>query len=82
MEGTQTLTDLETLARETGGRHFVISTVGGLDAVYRQIEEELRSQYLLVYRSPQQEARGEIRSVQVDVLQPGLRARTLHGYYP
>ena len=82
VEDVQTLTDLETLARETGGRHFVISTVGALDRVYRQIEEELRSQYLLVYRSPAKQARGEIRTVRVEVVRPGLRARTLHGYYP
>jgi len=82
VEDTQTLTDLETLARETGGRHFVISTVSELDRVYRRIEEELRSQYLLVYRSPAKKARGEIRTVQVEVLRAGLRARTLHGYYP
>jgi hypothetical protein len=82
LEDTQTLINLETLARETGGHHFVISTIGELDRVYRRIEEELRSQYLLVYRSPPKQAGEEIRTVRVEVLREGLRTRTLHGYYP
>ncbi|MEO1083730.1 MAG: VWA domain-containing protein, partial [Acidobacteriota bacterium] len=43
---------LEQLARESGGRSFAIRSIAQLDGVYRRIEEELRSQYLLVYQAP------------------------------
>ncbi|RMH17820.1 MAG: VWA domain-containing protein [Acidobacteria bacterium] len=77
-----TQADLERLAQETGGRFFAVAGVGELDGVYRQIEEDLRSQYLLVYRPP---AAGERAFRRVEVELPGrpeLRARTIHGYYP
>ncbi|MEM1179922.1 MAG: VWA domain-containing protein [Acidobacteriota bacterium] len=49
-EGTRR--GLEKLAQESGGRAFAIRTIAQLDGVYRRIEEELRSQYLLVYQAP------------------------------
>ena len=82
IEDRQTLSELQTLAARTGGRHFVISSTSQLEWVYRRIEQELRSQYLLVYPSPRQVRRGEIRNVEVTMLREGLRARTLNGYYP
>lgn len=77
-----TLDNLQRLAVETGGRSFSIRSVEELDAVYRQIEEELRSQYLLVYQAPAASSGRGFREVEVDLLDPDLRARTLHGYYP
>ncbi len=73
--------ELEQLAAATGGARFAIRTVGELDRVYRRIEQDLRSQYLLVYRPPAKSRRA-FRRVEVDVLRAGLEARTLHGYYP
>jgi VWFA-related protein len=68
------------LAAETGGRAFFIESAEGLDAVYAKIEAEIRAQYLLAYQSPQ--VGDEFRNVELDVLRPGLRAKTLRGYYP
>lgn len=82
LEDPQTLSDLQTLAAETGGRFFAIGTIDQLDRVYRRIEEELRSQYLLVYKPPPRTVRGELRRVRVEIEGEGLRARTLTGYYP
>ena len=51
--------------------------------VYDQIERELRSQYLLVYRPAEPARPGEdFRRVEVEVLGEGLTARTVQGYYP
>ncbi|MEM7583989.1 MAG: VWA domain-containing protein [Acidobacteriota bacterium] len=69
------------LALESGGRLFLIGGVEQLDAIYRLIEEELRSQYLLVYEPPAN-GRRDFRRVEVKVLKPGLKARSIHGYYP
>ncbi|MCP4201653.1 MAG: VWA domain-containing protein [bacterium] len=81
---------LKRLAAESGGTFFSIERGEELDAVYSQLESELRSQYLLVYQAPDTSARDKFRTVEVEVLPPSdpeppgqiLRARTIHGYYP
>jgi Ca-activated chloride channel family protein len=70
---------LTRLANETGGRFFSISSARELDAIYDAIEQELRSQYLLVYQSSHVEG-GDFRRVEVEVA--GLKTRTIPGYYP
>ncbi len=77
----QTVSDLRDLAEASGGRFFQIAGAGELDRIYRRIEEELRSQYLLVYKPPAT-GRRELRRVEVKVLRDGLEARSIHGYYP
>ena len=72
---------LEEIAAVTGGRSFFISKASDLRPVYRQIDRELRSQYLLAYNSNQQSAGNDFRQVEVRVTD-GRRARTISGYYP
>ena len=72
------------LAEATGGRVFYAKDYKNLDAVYDEIEAELRSQYLLTYY-PKNAAGASstghgFREVDVAVRGPGLRARTLNGY--
>jgi VWFA-related protein len=77
---------LQKLAEETGGRHFFIEKATELDAVYKEVESDLRSQYLLAYESSQGGAvgagRDKFRAIEVKVGKPGLTAKTLRGYYP
>ena len=82
LEDIETLANLETLAQETGGRFFAIDGIDQLDRVYRRIEEELRSQYLLVYKPPPRSQGSSLRRVRVEVAGEGLAARTLTAYYP
>ncbi len=72
---------LRHLAEKTGGRFYAIGSATELDRVYRQIEQDLRSQYLLLYRPPEKGG-SAFRQVEVKVLRNGLKARTIHGYYP
>ena len=73
--------NLQQLAAETGGRWFSVSTAAQLDGVLRQIANELRAQYLLVFR-PRGAARDlAFRQIEVEVLRPGLEARDVHGHY-
>jgi VWFA-related protein len=81
LQHPETRSNLARLASETGGRFFTIATATELDRVYRLIELDLRSQYLLVYRPPAA-ASPRFRRVEVEVLREGLKARTLNGYYP
>jgi Ca-activated chloride channel homolog len=73
---------LARLADETGGRSFFVETAAELLPIYRSIEEELRSKYLLVYQSTNAKPSREFRKVEVKVTEPGLEAHTLRGYYP
>lgn len=73
---------LENLAEETGGRTFYISEATELFGVYDEIEEELRSQYLVAYNSDQPGNEDKYREVEVKVKGGKLKARTIRGYYP
>ncbi len=69
------------LARETGGASYFIERATQLERIYEQIEEELRSQYLIGYQSSQLGGE-DFREVEVQLAMPGLRAKTIPGYYP
>jgi VWFA-related protein len=73
---------LSKLAEETGGRPFFIDSIDQLPAIYKAIEEELRSQYLLGYQSTNTSGQNNFRSVEVKVDKPGLEPKTIRGYYP
>ncbi len=70
------------LATSVGGRVYYAKEYASLDEVYTEIEEELRSQYLLAYYPTQVGASGLWRSVDVNVRKRGLVPRTLSGYWP
>jgi VWFA-related protein len=73
--------NLQRLAAETGGNAFFIDRgPAALEPVYRSIERELRSQYLLAYQS---DGTGTgFRKVAVDVKRSGVSANAAKGYYP
>jgi Ca-activated chloride channel family protein len=72
---------LERLAEVTGGRIFKPESFANLNSVYREVAEDLRSQYSIYY-SPQDKARdGRFRRVRVEVRNPQLRAKTRMGYF-
>lgn len=73
---------LEGLARETGGRAFKVISIDELERVYREIELELRSQYVLVYQPTAPTGSLEFRRVEVEVVHPGMRTLSVQGYYP
>jgi Ca-activated chloride channel family protein len=70
------------LAAETGGRSFFVDRAADLSSTYRNVEAELRSQYLVAYQSSKQGSDGKFRAVEVKLARAGLAARTIPGYYP
>ena len=50
--------------------------------VTKRIEEELRSQYIVAFRTDSQKPDGQYRAVQVAVDKAGVTARTIKGYIP
>ena len=70
------------IASESGGEVFSIGNASRISEVTRRIEEELRSQYILAYKSDSSKPPGEYRSVAVSIGKPGVTARTVRGYIP
>ncbi len=71
---------LARLASETGGRVFYVDQAEALPAIYRQIEEELRSRYLLAFAPDPSAAPGQFRRLEVKLRKSGLKARHAPGY--
>lgn len=79
---TRGQTVMESMASETGGKAFVPAKIGDLEAVFRQIAEELQAQYLLGYYSTDERIDGGFRKIKVQVpKRPDLRVRARQGYY-
>ncbi len=72
---------LARLADETGGKAYFIDKAEELASVYKLIESELRSRYLIAYPSDNPAGKN-FRTVEVKVKERGLKARTIRGYYP
>lgn len=73
---------LNELSSSSGGRAFFTNDPKELPGIYKQIEVELRSRYLLAYNSTEAGAQTGYRSVEVKVKKAGLKARAEKGYYP
>jgi Ca-activated chloride channel homolog len=73
---------LERIAEESGGRTVFVDEIGELEAVYREIEQELRSRWLIVYQSSVIEGDQAFRRVELRSSDPGVEIRTVAGYYP
>ena len=73
---------LERMARAGGGRVFFVPTRADLAPIYREIETELRSAYLLTYYPSVPLAQGGRREVKVKVGRKGATVRTVAGYEP
>ncbi len=72
---------LEKLSEYSGGMVFDALKMEDLGPAFKEIAEELASQYSIGYYSTNQKHDGKFRRVEVKVLKPGLIARTKKGYY-
>jgi VWFA-related protein len=77
---------LRVISESTGGRAFFPRNAQDLAASFSQIEQELRSQYLLSYTSTNRNRDGSLRKVRIEIINPRLRKQKLRllyrqGYY-
>jgi Ca-activated chloride channel family protein len=70
------------IATESGGEVFSIGNANKMGEVTKRIEEELRSQYIVAFRSDSPKPAGEYREVAVTTPKPGITLRTIRGYIP
>lgn len=64
---------LRTVAERTGGRAFFPKKEEDLSQVFREIERELRTQYLIAYSSSNKKRDGAYRQMRIDVVNPELK---------
>jgi len=73
---------MRSLAAETGGSAYFIRNEKQLGEAYTQLEKDLRTQYLIAYRTESSKKDRGYRTVEVKVGKPGMTARTIRGYIP
>jgi Ca-activated chloride channel homolog len=73
------------LSEDTGGKYYYATSMSQLDDAFRQISDELRTQYLLAYYPSQRTSYSQFRRIQVRVSgspeSAGYRVRHRAGYY-
>ena len=72
---------LKQLADESGGRSFFPFKVEELEDAFRQINQELRSQYNIGYLSSNTKRDGTYRKVEIKIAEKGLKLSYRKGYY-
>jgi VWFA-related protein len=71
---------LQQIAQQTGGRFFEAKKKDSVDDIYAQIAEELRTQFMLGYTPPKDEAAG-YHSIHLTTKTKDLTVQTREGYY-
>lgn len=72
---------LEMLAEETGGRAFFPYRIDDLNRSFKDIDNELRSQYQITYEPTNRRADGRFRAIKIEVDRKGLDVRARKGYF-
>jgi VWFA-related protein len=73
--------NLDALTSATGGRLYKPASFDGLDQIYAEVAEELRSQYALYYTPLDKKRDGRFRRVEVRVGDATMRVSARVGYY-
>jgi VWFA-related protein len=73
---------MKALAAETGGVAYFLRDTKELREVYAQLENDLRTQYLLSYHTESTRTDTKYRAVEVKVDRPDARVRTIRGFIP
>ena len=74
------------LSKDTGGKHYYAKDLSQLDVAFRQISDELRTQYLIGYYPSRRLASSDFRKIDVELAPTVPQADTLQvrhrsGYY-
>lgn len=73
--------ELRTLGERTGGRVYPVKTLSDLTGVYKQVSDELRSQYSIGYYPSNKAHDGGWRSIKVETRTRGASVRARSGYW-
>lgn len=73
--------ELRALGERTGGRVYQMKSLADLTGVYKQVGDELRSQYSIGYYPSNRAHDGSWRSIKVEARAPGATVRARSGYW-
>src|SRR3984957_17949785 len=73
--------DLSKMSTETGGRVFKVDRKNSLDDIFRDIQEEMRSQYAIGYTSTNPKKDGGYRKIEIKVAAKDYKVQARKGYY-
>ena len=72
---------LRKISERTGGRAYFPRNEDYLRSAFAQIQEDLRSQYLIAYSPSNKTKDGSFRKVQIDIVNPELKKQQLRLTY-
>lgn len=72
---------LQKMSGETGGRVFKVGRRHTLDDAFKELQDEMRSQYSIAYTSTNPEQDGSFRKLNVKVADKNLKVQVRKGYY-
>ena len=72
---------LKAIAEATGGQAFYPVRIEDVATGFRNIEEELRSQYSLIYRPANFKQDGSFRTIYLHAIEPRFQVRARKGYF-
>jgi VWFA-related protein len=76
---------LQTLSEETGGQAYFPKSLKEVDAIAKEVANDIRTQYTIAYHSTKSPTLGGYRTIHVEAKVKGqskLSVRTRSGYYP
>ena len=73
--------DLKKMSEETGGRALRVSKKNPLEYIFKDIQEEMRSQYSIGYTSNNPQKDGGFRKIELRAKDKSLKVQARKGYY-
>jgi VWFA-related protein len=73
--------DLKKMSDETGGRVYKVDRKNTLDMVFKELQDEMRSQYLIGYTPTNEVKDGGYRHLEIHTANKDLRVQARRGYY-
>jgi VWFA-related protein len=73
--------DLRRMSNETGGRVFRVDRKNSLDDIFRDLQEEMRSQYAIGYSPTNGAKDGSFRKLEIRTSTKDLKVQARRGYY-
>lgn len=73
--------ELRRMSSETGGQVFRVDKGHPLDEVFREIQEEMRSQYAITYQPPNPKRDGTYHKIDIKLSNKDYKVQARKGYY-
>jgi VWFA-related protein len=72
---------LRRLSEETGGHAYRVDRSHSLEQIFKELQDEMRSQYMIGYTSTNEARDGGYRKLEVKLARKDLKAQVRKGYY-